>query len=127
MKKIKNLYFALQRDCHIDVCFTSYIIKNPAFGYSEQPDFFNAIACISTDLPPLGLLRRLLWIEKRFGRKRSFKNAPRTLDLDIIFFENLIMYNKELILPHPEYKNRASVLLPMTYKRSKLKWKNETT
>jgi len=71
----------------------------------------------------MALLRRVLWIEKRFGRKRSFKNAPRTLDMDIIFFENLIIYNKQLAVPHPEYKNRASVLLPMTHKRSKLKWK----
>lgn len=123
MQKIKKLYFFLQKDPYIDICFTSHILKNPAFGYTTQPDFFNAAAAVKTNLTPLPLLRRLLWIEKRFGRKRSFKNAPRTLDLDIIFFENLIMYNKKLILPHPEYKNRASVLLPMTYKRSKLKWK----
>lgn len=123
MHTIKKLYFFLKKERSVDILHTSHILQNPPFGYTDQPDFFNAVIEVATDLPPLALLKKILWIEKKFGRRRSFKNAPRTLDLDIIFFENLVMYNKKLTLPHPEYKNRASVLVPMTYKRSKLKWK----
>lgn len=123
MRILKRVLFFLLSDRYIRLEYSSYILKNPPFGYENQPYFFNAIVSISTNLPPLGLLARLQWIEKRFGRKRSFKNAPRTLDLDIIFFENFIMYNKKLTLPHPKFNERASVIIPMTYGRNRLKWK----
>ena len=55
----------------------------------------------------------LLRLEKRFGRKRSFENAPRTLDLDIIFFDNLVMNTQKLTLPHPAWYERESVTIPL--------------
>lgn len=123
LRIIHRLYFFLQKDTFIDVVQTYPILKNPPFGYANQPDFFNTLLEVKTNLTPFKLLDRVLWVEKRFQRKRIFKNSPRTLDLDVIFFENLVIYSKRLTLPHPEYQNRASVLIPMTYKRSKLKWK----
>ncbi len=123
LDRFKKLYFFFSKEAYIQPLCTYPILKNPPFGYINQPDFYNTLIEISTDLPPKALLKRLLRIESKFGRKRSFKNAPRTLDLDIIFFENFVMYNKSLKLPHPEWANRASVLVPMTYQRSKLKWK----
>jgi len=89
------------------------IVCNPPFGYTQQPDFYNTFIEIATSMPPRRLLRLLWKIEKHFGRKRSFANAPRTLDLDMIFFDNRLMNTKELILPHPGWKKRLSVLIPL--------------
>jgi glucokinase len=71
-----------------------------------------------TDFAPrneleMALLRYLLWVERRFGRRRSFKNAPRTLDLDIIFYGNRRIRTRRLRLPHPGYTERPSVLWPL--------------
>ena len=59
-------------------------------------------------------LAYLLRLEKRFGRKRSFANAPRSLDLDIIFFDNLVINTPKLTLPHPGWHERESVLIPLS-------------
>jgi 2-amino-4-hydroxy-6-hydroxymethyldihydropteridine diphosphokinase len=71
---------------------------------------------VKTSFSPFELLRYLLWIEKKYGRKRSFKNAPRTLDLDIILYNNVKINTKKLIIPHPHYKKRDSVLVPLALK-----------
>ncbi len=97
---------------------TSILLKNPPFGFADQPDFINSVILVETDLGPHALLRYLLWVEKRFGRKRSFPNAPRTLDLDIIFFDNLQLKSRRLTLPHPHYAERESVMIPLRYMRS---------
>ncbi len=89
------------------------LFRNPPFGFTDQPDFINSVILIETDLDPHGLLRYLLWVERRFGRKRSFPNAPRTLDLDIIFFDNLRLESRRLTLPHPHFAERDSVLIPL--------------
>ena len=68
---------------------------------------------IKTSLTPHRLLKLLQRIEHRFGRKRSFKDAPRTLDLDILFFGDKTMHTKDLILPHPGWSKRQSVLVPL--------------
>ncbi|WP_201352587.1 2-amino-4-hydroxy-6-hydroxymethyldihydropteridine diphosphokinase [Hydrogenimonas urashimensis] len=99
----------------VRVLQTSFILKNPPFGYREQPDFYNAVLEVETELSPHGLLRYLLWVEKRFGRKRSFKNAPRTLDLDIIFYDGINLETKRLQLPHPHFHERESVMIPLMF------------
>ena len=114
-RRFKRLLRYFREFPRIDVAATSPILKNPPFGYTDQPDFYNAVMLIRTDLTPMKLLRDLLRIEKRFGRVRSFPNAPRTLDLDIIFFESKKMYNKILTIPHPHWNERDSVLIPMIY------------
>ncbi|WP_457593757.1 2-amino-4-hydroxy-6-hydroxymethyldihydropteridine diphosphokinase [Hydrogenimonas sp.] len=92
---------------------TAPLLKNPPFGFTDQPDFINSLILIETKLDPHGLLRYLLWVERRFGRKRSFPNAPRTLDLDIIFFDNLQLNSRRLTLPHPHFAQRDSVMIPL--------------
>jgi len=94
---------------------TSILFENPPFGYEDQPDFINSVILVETGLGPHALLRYLLWIEKRFGRKRSFPNAPRTLDLDIIFFDNLRLKSRRLTVPHPHFLERESVTIPLRY------------
>ncbi len=84
-----------------------------AVGYAEQPDFVNAVAALSTRLPPRALLQALLDIETRHGRRREFKNAPRTLDLDLLLYGDLILHEPGLTLPHPRMSERAFVLQPL--------------
>ncbi len=100
----------------VKVLATSIIYKNPPFGYLAQDYFYNTLFLISTNYQAMELLRYLQRVEKRFGRKRLFKDAPRTLDLDIIMFEKYkINKNPTLIIPHPKWKERASVTLPLKF------------
>lgn len=89
------------------------LYRTSPVGYAKQPDFFNSVMSFSTTLPAHALLKVLLSIEDRFGRRRSFKNAPRTLDLDLLAYGNAIIHSDKLIVPHPEMKNRLFVLRPL--------------
>lgn len=80
---------------------------------AQGPDFINAVALIQTQLSPLALLHALQSLELQSGRERPFKNAPRTLDLDIIFYGDLSLDTLELTLPHPRWHERAFVLQPL--------------
>ena len=80
---------------------------------AQGPDFINAVALVHTQLSPLALLHALQALEQQSGRERPYKNAPRTLDLDIIFYGDLALSTPELTLPHPRWHERAFVLLPL--------------
>jgi len=116
IRRFKKLYLFLNSHPKIDVIQTSIIYKNPPFGYLDQPWFYNSVMVVKTNFSPMELLNFVLYVEKKFGRKRSFKNAPRTLDLDIIMYNNIKMNTKKLILPHPHFKKRDSVLVPLALK-----------
>ena len=91
----------------------SSFYRSAAIGYADQPDFVNAVAEIETTLPASRLLAELKSIEARHGRKRSFRNAPRPLDLDILLYGELTMSLAHLTLPHPRMHERAFVLKPL--------------
>ena len=112
-RRFQKLFYFLKRDIFLDITQTSSILQNPPFGYINQPDFYNAIIVLKTNLLPLKLIRYLLKIEKKFKRQREFKNSPRTLDVDIIFYDKITYKKDELIIPHPKYNERISVLLPL--------------
>ncbi len=99
----------------IKLIATAPILKNPPFGYLDQPYFFNSAMAVQTQLSPQELLRFVLRLERRFKRVRTFKNAPRTLDIDIIFFGERIVQTKELTLPHPFWSKRESVIIPVRF------------
>ncbi|RUA06840.1 MAG: 2-amino-4-hydroxy-6-hydroxymethyldihydropteridine diphosphokinase [Fusobacteria bacterium] len=82
-------------------------------GYLDQDEFLNCAIEIETELLPLELLRKLKEIEKRFKRERKIKWGPRTLDIDIILYSDLEIDTEDLILPHPRYKERNFVLIPL--------------
>ncbi|RLA71034.1 MAG: 2-amino-4-hydroxy-6-hydroxymethyldihydropteridine diphosphokinase [Epsilonproteobacteria bacterium] len=116
-RRFNHLQLYLQRDPRFKIIETAPILKNPPFGYLEQDDFLNSVIVMKTPLNPYEVLRFLLRTEKHFGRKRSFANAPRTLDLDIIFFDNVKINTPTLQLPHPHWSERESVVIPMHYMR----------
>lgn len=80
---------------------------------AQGPDFINAVVCVETQLTALALLHALQALELRYGRERPYQNAPRTLDLDLIFYGDAVLQTPELTLPHPRWYARAFVVLPM--------------
>lgn len=91
----------------------SSLYASAPVGYLDQPDFVNAVAQVETSLAPRALLAALLDIEHRHGRERSFRNAPRTLDLDLLLYGDARFHEDGLTLPHPRMHERAFVLLPL--------------
>jgi 2-amino-4-hydroxy-6-hydroxymethyldihydropteridine diphosphokinase len=91
----------------------SSLYRSPPAGYAAQPDFLNAVAEIATLLEPKPLLGELLALEQRFGRTRTFPNAPRTLDLDLLLYGERVIDEANLAVPHPRMRERAFVLAPL--------------
>jgi 2-amino-4-hydroxy-6-hydroxymethyldihydropteridine diphosphokinase len=89
--------------------------RTPPVGVTEQPPFINCAIVVATELPPPALLARAQSVEAQFGRNRSQEQhwGPRTLDIDLIAYDDLAMNTSELTLPHPRALERAFVLLPL--------------
>ena len=97
----------------LQIEMVSSIYETEPVGYVEQPMFLNAVCCGRTELGPLQLLSLVKGMEASLGRVSSFPNAPRTIDVDIIFYGNVIMQTPELTIPHPRLEERAFVLIPL--------------
>jgi 2-amino-4-hydroxy-6-hydroxymethyldihydropteridine diphosphokinase len=93
------------------VAKSSAIVTKP--WQAQGPDFVNAVAKIETELQPEALLLAMQSIELQFGRERPFKNAPRTLDLDLLLYDEVLYQSSTLTLPHPRMHQRAFVLGPL--------------
>ena len=91
----------------------SSLYRSAPLGHAEQPDFVNAVAQLETGLSAERLLAELQALEQRHGRKRSFANAPRTLDLDLLLFGSASIDTAALKVPHPRMHERAFVLEPL--------------
>jgi len=91
----------------------SSLYRSAPVGVGAQPDFINAVAAIETRLAPRALLEALLAAERRFGRRREFPGAPRTLDLDLLLYGDRVIAEPGLIVPHPRMHERAFVLAPL--------------
>lgn len=106
-----DLALALLREATDVKKVSSYYATKPV-GYTDQPDFLNAVCIIESDLPAISLLNMLHGIEKAMGRERLIKWGPRTIDLDLIQYGDLISKADELTLPHPRAHERKFVLEP---------------
>lgn len=100
------------RGCQVEKV-SSYLVTEP-YGGVEQDDFLNACLCLKTYLSPEELLRRLHEIEQDAHRERIIRWGPRTLDLDILLYDDLILETEDLILPHMDMENREFVLKPLS-------------
>jgi 2-amino-4-hydroxy-6-hydroxymethyldihydropteridine diphosphokinase len=103
----------LERLPHTRVVKKSSLYRSAPVGYAAQPDFVNAVAELETGLAAERLLAEMQEVENRHGRKRSFANAPRTLDLDLLLYGELRLDLANLTIPHPRMHERAFVLKPL--------------
>lgn len=110
---VLKAFRALSRMSHLS-CVSS-LYETPAWPDPADPAFVNAVAEIETDMGPEALLAALHAIEAGFGRRRSERNAPRTLDLDLLVYHDLVRGEEDgaPILPHPRLQTRAFVLVPL--------------
>lgn len=98
---------------HTRLLARSSLYRSRPVGGPAQPDYINAVVHLASALKPRALLRHCLAIEARHGRQRLQKNAPRTLDLDLLLYDGLIIHEPGLTLPHPRMHLRGFVLLPL--------------
>ena len=92
---------------------SSHVYETPPWGYTDQPAFLNMAVKCETDLDAASLLKRLKQIEVQVGRVESFHWGPRLIDIDILFYDNLVMDTPQLVIPHPRLHERAFVLIPL--------------
>jgi 2-amino-4-hydroxy-6-hydroxymethyldihydropteridine diphosphokinase len=97
----------------IRVLRSSSLYETAAWGYLEQPAFLNLVIEVETDLTPLRLLNFLKKTEIELGREANFRYGPRLIDIDILFFDQLIRNTRRLQIPHPRIQDRAFVLTPL--------------
>ena len=97
----------------MEVKAKSSVYETPPWGYEDQPKFLNQVIKAKTYLDPEPLLKHLKRLEVALGRKESFPNGPRLIDMDILFYDDLVLNNPSLVIPHPRLHERGFVLLPL--------------
>ena len=114
-----QLFLWLARHRSFTILSTSPIYQNPAFGYTPQSDFYNATLTLQTPLSLREVFSIIFYLERKFARPRirEFKNAPSTIDIDLIFFNHLKLNYPHLKLPHPYWKQRESVIIPLVLQK----------
>lgn len=113
VRQLQTALAALAAHPQVDVLAVSSFYRTAPVGYADQPDFVNAVALLATDLRAAELLALFHQIEGAAGRVRTFRNAPRTLDLDMIDYHGKILDSPALQLPHPRAHLRGFVMIPL--------------
>ena len=97
----------------VRVTALSSVYETPPWGYADQPAFLNMALAAETDLEPLALIAFLKKLETELGREKTFRNGPRLIDMDILFYDDLVFEQADLVIPHPRLHERAFVLVPL--------------
>ncbi len=97
----------------MEVKAKSQVYETPPWGYKDQPKFLNQVIKVKTYLDPESLLKHLKRLEVALGRKPSVPNGPRLIDIDILFYDDLVLEKPSLVIPHPRLHERGFVLLPL--------------
>lgn len=98
---------------HGEVVAASSLYETAPVGYLDQPPFLNAVVALETELSARELMRAVLRSEQSLGRERTFRNAPRTVDVDLLFYDDVVSDDPDVTLPHPRLHERAFVLVPL--------------
>ncbi len=114
VEQLANATHLLSANPAINVIAQSKVLKNPAWGKTDQPDFHNIVLGIETSLTPLELLDTCQSIENKMGRVRKERWGPRLIDIDIVAYERIRMDTERLTLPHPHAHEREFVLKPLS-------------
>ena len=109
----KKAISEIARVDHNKLLAKSSLFKTKPIGYTSQDDFINGVIKIETDLDPDNLLRTLKAIESRLGRTETFRWGPRSIDLDILLFDEEVIRTEEFQVPHPSMHQRQFVLIPL--------------
>ncbi|SHH55444.1 dihydroneopterin aldolase / 2-amino-4-hydroxy-6-hydroxymethyldihydropteridine diphosphokinase [Clostridium collagenovorans DSM 3089] len=112
-KNIEEAFEIINSSSHCKIKKISEFYETEPVGYTEQDDFLNCAIEIETLLTPIELVRFLLSVEKNLKRERIIKWGPRTIDLDVILYDNIVSSDEEIIIPHPRMHERAFVLEPL--------------
>ena len=91
----------------------SHVYETPPWGYEDQPLFLNQALKAQTYLAPEPLIKHIKRLEVALGRKESFRNGPRLIDIDLLFYDDLVLNTPTLTIPHPRLHERGFVLLPL--------------
>jgi len=113
LRNLTKAVRALDRLPDTQVTGISRVYETEPVGVAGQPDFLNAVVCVETGLSALLLLRECQRIETALLRERPFAHAPRTVDIDILLYNDLQLNDPELTLPHPRMNERNFVLVPL--------------
>jgi len=110
----KNLSKAIEAiSLKMSISKQSSLYETTAWGYTDQPDFLNQVIQVETELSPLRLLNFLKKTELKLGRVENFRYGPRLIDIDILFYDDLVITTSRLQIPHPKITERAFVLVPL--------------
>ena len=112
LENINKVSQLINKKCGNIICYSS-IYQTAAWGFTNQPDFYNQALTIQTFLEPDNLMAALLDIEHKLGRKRELKMGPRTIDIDILLMNDLVYNSLTVIIPHPHLAERRFVLTPL--------------
>lgn len=96
-----------------EIVKVSALYQTAAWGHTDQPDFLNQAIIVKTPFTPKMLLNKCLYIEKQLGRRRDIPWGPRTIDIDILLYNDAIIDKETLQIPHPHMQNRRFVLQPL--------------
>jgi 2-amino-4-hydroxy-6-hydroxymethyldihydropteridine diphosphokinase len=108
---LKKVVGELKKQSKVLICSSLY--ETEPVGYADQSWFLNGVVKVETHLTPSTLLEFVLAIEEMLNRVRTIQNGPRTVDLDILFYEDKIVQEENLQIPHPRLHERAFVLIPL--------------
>ncbi|RIK28996.1 MAG: 2-amino-4-hydroxy-6-hydroxymethyldihydropteridine diphosphokinase [Anaerolineae bacterium] len=97
----------------MEVKARSAVYETPPWGFEDQEKFLNQAVRVETYLKPEQLIKHLKRLEVALGRKESFQNGPRLIDIDILFYDDLVLYSPALTIPHPHLHERGFVLVPL--------------
>ena len=97
----------------MEVKAKSQVYETPPWGFEDQPKYLNQVIKVNTYLEPEPLLKHLKRLEVALGRQESFPNGPRLIDIDILFYDDLVVNKPLLVIPHPRMQERGFVLLPL--------------
>jgi len=97
----------------MEVKAKSHVYETPPWGFADQPKYLNQVIKVNTYLEPEPLLSHIKRLEIALGRKATFRNGPRLIDMDILFYDDLILETPSLVIPHPRLHERGFVLLPL--------------
>ena len=112
LQNLQQAYNLIEKNCG-HIIESSSIYKTAAWGFTEQPDFYNQALQLETELSAEKLMRKLLSIEETMGRKRVVKMGPRIIDIDILLMNDIVLNSSLITIPHPRLAERRFALTPL--------------